>query len=229
MSGSTQHPKVSWLRQPRPEPSPLLSPDSLGSLGVCLDDEGVAGEAAKWVDRVWGPRHGQALLCFGHGGHAPSGGGYRFSDFEQRSYTWPRDREELLHEALQAARFADVYVGCSLHELGSTGRRKATVLPGSVAWADVDGEWTAQRQQALSGLGVTAWQVASGARGGRHVYVPLDAQVGRMQLEALNRRLSSLLGGDDGWSADKVLRLPGTWNHKPRAVGQPSVPVRWCA
>ncbi len=228
MSGLTQHPKVSWLRQRRAAPSPLLSPDSLPSLGTAPDDEDAAAEAGRWVDRVWGRRDGRALVCFGHDGHVPPGGGYRFSNFEQRSYTWPEEREELLREALHAARDADVYVGCALHELGSTGRRKATVLPASVAWADVDGEWTEQRQQALSRLGVSVWQVASGARGGRHVYVPLDAQIDREQLEALNRRLSALLGGDDGWSADKVLRLPGTWNHKPRAVGQPSVPVRWC-
>ena len=67
----------------------------------------------------------------------------------------------------------------------------------------------------------------SGARGGRHVYLPLGETVDPDRLERINRRLAVALEADDGWSRSKVLRLPGTLNHKPRPFGASSVPVRW--
>jgi hypothetical protein len=46
-------------------------------------------------------------------------------------------------------------------------------------------------------------------------------------LEGWNRRLAALLAADSGWSATKLLRLPGTYNHKPHARGDRSVLVEW--
>lgn len=121
----------------------------------------------------------------------------------------------------------DVYVAVLLRRAGTTGRKKDSAMPGSVAWADIDGDWTGRRQDTLDGLGVPSWSVVSGARGGRHLYVPLGEQLQPDDLEPVNRRLSLAFDGDDGWERTKVLRLPGTTNHKPRPLGQPSVPVRW--
>ena len=47
------------------------------------------------------------------------------------------------------------------------------------------------------------------------------------RLEGWNRRLAALLEADSGWSQTKLLRLPGTYNHKPRAAGGRSILVRW--
>ena len=39
--------------------------------------------------------------------------------------------------------------------------------------------------------------------------------------------LAALLDADAGWSQTKLLRLPGTFNHKPRAAGGRPTPVVW--
>jgi hypothetical protein len=184
--------------------------------------------AAWWCGRLWGRREGRAVVGLGHGGHYKGEGmAYAFERFEQRSYGWPADCERLLDDALAAAPEVDVYVSVLLHQSGTSGRERATALGGAVAWADVDGDWTPQRQAALDALKVDAWHVESGARGGRHVYVPLGEEVDPDRLEQVNRRLALALDADDGWSRTKVLRLPGTLNHKPRPFGAPSAAVRW--
>ncbi len=55
----------------------------------------------------------------------------------------------------------DVYVSVLLHRSGTSGRERATALGGGVAWADVDGDWTPERQAALDALEVDAWHVES--------------------------------------------------------------------
>lgn len=195
----------------------------------CADPVVDESAARLWLDRLWGDRDGRAVLCRGIGPFYTDTRRYAHRQWRQLDrWRWPADRERLLEVALTAAPTDDVYVGVLLHQPGTEGRRKATALPGRVAWADVDGQWTAQRQTALDRLQLdAAWQVLSGARGGRHVYVPLDRDVDRNRLESLNRRLCGALAADDGWSVEKVLRLPGTLNHKPRPLGGPAVPVRW--
>jgi PAS domain-containing protein len=202
---------LSWPTEPE-TPAPEPSPEA---------------QARLWCSRMWADREGRAVLAVGHGGHY-KGTAYSFGrEFEQRSYRWPEQRDELLHAALEAAPASDVYVSVLLHQSGTRGREKATAAPGGVAWVDVDGDWTLARQAALDTLGVECWQVESGARGGRHLYVPLGQLVGPERLEQVNRRLARALDGDSGWERTKVLRLPGTLNHKPRPHGLPSAPVRW--
>ncbi len=185
-------------------------------------------QAAWWCARMWGRRTGRAVVGFGHGGHYPHRGlAYKFKRFEQRDFRWPADCQRLLDEALSAATRVDVYVSVLLHNTGTRGRETATAAAGPVAWADVDGDWTPQRQAALKALEVDAWQVESGTRGGRHVYIPLGEAIDPARLEQVNRRLARALDADAGWSRTKVLRLPGSLNHKPRAAGGESVPVRW--
>jgi len=185
---------------------------------------GRAAAAALWMARVWGDRDGYACLCVGEGGHLGTGGRYQFRSFRQSFHPWPARRARLLGQAMAAAPHADVYVGVLLR--GRPSRRAGTALPGRVAWADVDGPWTAERAQALRRLdGHPVWQVASGS--GRHVYLPLDQLEAPERLEGWSRRLGALLAADAGWSETKLLRLPGTYNHKPRAAGGRPVLVEW--
>ena len=67
--------------------------------------------------------------------------------------------------------------------------------------------------------------VASGS--GQHLYWFLEtpyraaAHDGWQALEAVTRRLARALQADAGWAANKLLRVPGTRNHKyqpPRRV-----------
>ncbi len=185
-----------------------------------------AQQAALWVDRLWSDRPGRAVVGYGHGGFYKPSGAYEFKRWEQRDYRWPQDRGRLLEESLAAAAEVDVYVSVLLHKAGA-GRKGDTAAAGSVAWADVDGDWTPERDAVLLALEVDTWHVESGARGGRHLYVPLGEVVDPDRLEQVNRRLALALGGDSGWSRTKVLRLPGTLNHKPCPHGLPAAPVRW--
>jgi hypothetical protein len=186
---------------------------------------GRAAAAALWMVRLWGDRQGYACLCVGAGGHTGPGGRYEFGRFTQHFHRWPADRHRVLAQAMAAAAQADIYVGVLLRATPS--RRAGTALAGQVAWADVDGPWTATRVQALDRLeGCGVWQVTSGA--GRHLYLPLEQLEPPGRLECWNRRLGALLAADSGWSETKLLRLPGTFNHKPRAAdGGQAVPVGW--
>ena len=185
---------------------------------------GRAAAAALWMARLWGDRDGHACLALGVDGHLGRSGHYQFRRFTQSFHRWPGGRYRLLTQAMAAAGHADVYVGVLLRSGPS--RRAGTALAGQVAWADVDGAWTTQRARALGRLG--GWstgQVQSGS--GRHLYLPLEDLEPPERLEGWNRRLAALLAADSGWSASKLLRLPGTYNHKPRAAGGRSRLVRW--
>jgi hypothetical protein len=185
---------------------------------------GRVAAAMLWMVRLWGGQTGHACLCTGLGGHQAAGGHYAFTRFRQRFHHWPAGRRALLAQAMAAAEDADVYVGVLLRARPS--RRAGSALQGQVAWADVDGPWTTQRARALGRLAARpVWQVQSG--GGRHVYLPLDQPEPPERLEGWNRRLGALLQADAGWSQTKLLRLPGTYNHKPRATGGRSVLVGW--
>jgi hypothetical protein len=183
--------------------------------------------AAIWCARLWSDRAGWAPLYLGYGGHYPKpGAGYTFRRWEERWYRWPDERGRLLRLALTSAPEADIYAGCLLRTTRS--RKAGTAVGGTVAWADVDGRWTAQREVDLRRLdGLPVWQVASGHQG-RHVYVRLGVEPEAPErIEVWNRRIGALLEADAGWSETKVLRLPGTLNHKPRAGRHVPTPVRW--
>lgn len=179
-------------------------------------------QAAVWAGRIWGTGEGWACIGIGHRGHIPPGGKYQFARMEHRFYSWPTDLKRFLEEAVAVAAQTDVYIIPTLR----TGRsaKKGDALPGMVAWADVDGDWTPERAAAAEKLG--AWQVASGS-GGRHLYLRLSTTEPPDRLEMWNRRLGAMVGGDAKWAENALLRLPGTFNHKPRAGGGRSVPVRW--
>jgi hypothetical protein len=185
---------------------------------------GRAAAAALWMARLWGDRDGHACLCLGLDGHLGQSGRYEFRRFNQCFHRWPAGRHRLLAQAMAAADQADVYAGVLLRSGPS--RRAGTALAGRVAWADVDGAWTTQRARALGRLGGwPTWQVHSGS--GRHLYLPLEDLEPPERLEGWNRRLAVLLAADSGWSASKLLRLPGTYNHKARAAGGRSRLVQW--
>jgi len=197
----------------------------VAELAVAGDEAtGRAAAAALWMARLWGDRDGHACLAFGVDGHLGRSGRYEFRRFTQSFHRWPGGRHRLLAQAMAAADQADVYAGVLLWREPS--RRAGTAQPGRVAWADVDGPWTTQRAQALARLqGWPTWQVQSGS--GRHLYLPLEDLEPPERLEGWNRRLAALLQADNGWSQTKLLRLPGTYNHKPHAAGGRSRLVRW--
>jgi hypothetical protein len=182
--------------------------------------------AGWWAGRVWGRAEGWACAAIGSGGHYAARK-YKFTSFQHRYYRWPDDARRLLTELLCAAPEADVYVIPLLRRDRSA--RKGSGTCGQVAWADVDGKWTRERSAAVDQLrqgGAPVWLVESGS-GGRHVYVRLVEAVPPEQVEMWNRRLGALLDADAKWAENSLLRLPGTFNHKPRRGRRVPTVVTW--
>ena len=178
-------------------------------------------QAARWVDAVWEERRGFFYFAFGHGGFFNAAGKYEFRRWDERPGEWPRDRDRFLEEALARSVGVDVYVAPYLRSIPS--RKKGTALASSLIYADVDELDEGARGFERLLLGPGGLLVSSGA--GLHAYVRLSDDLAPDELELWNRRLAAALHADAGWAENKVLRLPGTLNHKERAHGRASRPV----
>lgn len=86
------------------------------------------------------------------------------------------------------------------------------VLAGRVAWVDLDEEAALER---LREFPHRPELVVYSGSGGAHAYWRLARVTDPEQIEAANRRLAHALGGDEA-STDRarIMRLPGTKNHK---------------
>ncbi len=119
--------------------------------------------------------------------------------------------------------FVGLAAGCS-----RSGEKVDLTSAGAV-WVDLDLERFADPSElaaAVAGFPIPpSAVVASGS--GQHLYWFLEtpyraaAHDGWQALEAVTRRLARALQADAGWAANKLLRVPGTRNHKyqpPRRV-----------
>jgi hypothetical protein len=173
-------------------------------------------QAARWVDTVWGERPGYFLFAFGHEGHFAPTGKYEFRHWTERHGEWPDDRDRFLVDALEKADECDVYVAPYLRSKPS--RKKGSAIASSILYADVDelGPSLAGFERVLIGPG--GLLVDSG--NGRHPYLRLPEEAEPAELEQWNRWLARVLDADAGWAENKVLRLPGTFNHKDAGAGR---------
>jgi RepB DNA-primase from phage plasmid/CHC2 zinc finger len=119
--------------------------------------------------------------------------------------------------ATRAAR-SDVYCGVLLRTQRAGGRD--AVSGSHLAFIEID---TPDAQQRLREFAhPPTMLVASGSPGHLHAYWQLSTPIGVHDLEAANRRLAYTLGGDlASVDAARILRPPGSWNHKhtpPAAV-----------
>jgi len=98
----------------------------------------------------------------------------------------------------------------------SGGRKKDSMLPGWVVWADVDmhrgGMPLDEAMPFLKAIGATV--VYSGSPGNYYAFKWLRSDTEPHVIEQLNRALADKLGADDKWACNTVLRLPGTINHR---------------
>jgi hypothetical protein len=187
----------------------------------------VDGEAAdRWCRLIWGERHGQAQTARRYNGH--DHGCKDGKDlFKAKAYGWPTDADRLIEELLSEALVADIYVCPLLRD--KPNRRKADSHPlmGRYAWMDADG-WDDERQALLLSTGLEVLTVGSGGpKGGRHLYVDLTQDFPGAVVAEWSRRLAKGFHTDTYGGDNKLLRLPGTFNHKGRAAGGSSGAVRW--
>jgi hypothetical protein len=178
-------------------------------------------QARRWVNAVWGEQPGHFHFAFGVGGHFNGSGKYAHKRWQQRSGRWPDDRDRFLAEAIGRAEADDVYVAPYLRSNAS--RKKGNALASRMLYADVDEAHEENRGFARLLIGPGGLLVNSGH--GLHVYITLPEGLEPDELEQLNRHLAHRLQADSGWAENKLLRLPGTWNHKTRASGGVSRPV----
>jgi hypothetical protein len=179
-------------------------------------------QASEWMERAWGDRSGFFVSAYGVGGHYDEYGKYTHKRWHERPGRWPDDYERLLDEVIGRAETDDVYVAPYLRSVPS--RKKGSALPSDLLYADLDVVDASLNGFEALLVGPGGLVVNSGQ--GLHVYLGLPDALEPAELERLNRQLAHRLGADAGWSENKVLRLPGTWNHKGRARGGESLPVQ---
>lgn len=197
------------------------------AVGSQRDLAGDRSAAGLWCGRLWDGRPGWAITAVGRDPHLTAAGKYTFRAFRHRSFRWPHQRDQLLEGLLDAAPDADVYVAPLLRDRPGRSQTNSRALEGSYAWLDAD-DWDEDRQAELLSTGVQVWSVASGGHSGsRHLYVDLGELLPGAEVTRYSRRLARAFGTDTHGGDNKLLRLPGTFNQKPRSAGGQPVPVRW--
>jgi hypothetical protein len=113
----------------------------------------------------------------------------------------------------------DVYVGCAPRTRRSG--TKDAIDQVWTLWAECDGDEAAERLRRFRPQ--PALIIASGSGANCHGYWPLSSPLSPRRAEAANLRLIQAVGADPNcFDASRILRPPGTWNHKrtpPTPVG----------
>lgn len=131
------------------------------------------------------------------------------SDWIQKFFAWPEQKELLVATVLAEAPNNEVYYTPAILNRRST--KKDAVAFSRVLWVDFDGNAPTE----LYGVPEPSLKIRSSLEGREHWYWKLEASVEPQELERLNRTLAYALGCDiSGWDAGQVLRPPFTFNHK---------------
>lgn len=163
-----------------------------------------------FVELTWAPRLPAGRL-----------GSFRRHDLE--NYVRPGRRDEFL-ERVRALR------GGVRRELFLTPPTLRVPVPGNdsversaVAWVDIDDP---RRLGALRRFAHHPHAVVASGSGGAHAYWLLAEELSAGRCEALNRMLAAALGADPvSTNRGRLMRLPGSLNHKPTAKGRGAA---WC-
>ncbi len=173
--------------------------------------------AATSVERDGAERALRSYLAL-IAGHAPSSNFFeiRFRVREQQlvsEFHPVHERGALIESIRRRSPRTDVYLGCAPRT-----RRAGTkdaVSQVWTLWAECDGEESTRRLQRFRPQ--PALVVASGSGPNCHAYWPLVAPLSPQRAEAANLRLVRALRADANcFDAGRILRPPGTWNHKHR-------------
>src|SRR4051812_3980077 len=125
---------------------------------------------------------------------------------------FPAHEPDALIEAIrQRCPRTDVYVGCAPRTRRSG--TKDAISQVWTLWAECDGEDSARRLRRFRPQ--PALVIASGSGPNCHAYWPLVSPLSPRRAEAANLRLVHAIGSDPNcFDASRILRPPGTWNHK---------------
>ena len=148
---------------------------------------------------------------------------YRVSDDALTAAFFPTyDHSAVIDFIERRAPHADVYVGCAPRSRRSGTRNDIDQV--WVLWAECDGADAAR--SALEYRPEPAIVVRSGSGPNLHAYWPLRRPLAPADAEVANLRLAQAVGADRAcFDAARILRPPGTWNHK-HAPPSPVVALR---
>ena len=162
-------------------------------------------------------------LAFGHNGYRDDAGSYKFKTapghedarWEPLRFAWPGRRARLLQRVDRAVQSGtiDVYVCPYLMRPGA-GRHKGDAVERRLIHADYD---LNVEIDGRLGVELGAFIVSSGTGLHQHVYIPLAEPVDPETHRTLCKARRDKLGCPDSKITDSdVLRLPGTFNLKPK-------------
>jgi hypothetical protein len=204
----------------------------------------------RYADTLFGRRQGIVACALGVGGHF-EGKSYKV-DIRQVFFKWPEERSALIRWALENYELYDIYINPILRTEAFRRKEKSCATNGTHPWVDIDIDLESDRDlvetlHELCSEGVLI--VQSGGRGSWHLYPAIDRPYPPGIIETLNKGLSDYVNkiagvmghrkkageerADGLWYETALLRLPGTLNHKGRALGDRSYPVLldeddWC-
>jgi len=123
------------------------------------------------------------------------------------------DRDGLIASVRRRSPRTDVYIGCAPRSRRSGTRSDVEQV--WVLWAECDGAAAAQAAQTYEPKPPIV--IASGSGPNLHAYWPLRRPLTARAAEVANLRLAHALGADRAcYDAARILRPPGTLNHKRR-------------
>jgi hypothetical protein len=129
------------------------------------------------------------------------------------------DQDAVIDAIRRRSPRTDVYVGCAPRDRRSG--TKDAVPQVWTLWAECDGEDSVDRLRRFHPQ--PAMIIASGSGPNCHAYWPMSAPLASRRAEDANLRLVQALGADRNcFDVGRILRPPGTWNHKhcpPHPVG----------
>jgi hypothetical protein len=165
----------------------------------------VQDDAGDGLVDLWGHIYGEqaGVLCLVRASREP---GEKSTTFEHEYFSWPGQAEQAAAwVATTAAEGYDVYHGAHLYTVADRGKQNAA--PVAALWTDDDGA------PPLGDVPPTARVETS--PGSTQSYYRLTEPVDAELAEQLTRRLTYAMGADvGGWGLAKLLRPPGTQNHK---------------
>jgi len=188
---------------------------------------GAGGTSAErdvilYLADVVGGAQGWVFLAFGVGPYRNASGKIRFRFWEEGPFAWPREAGYVLALLREFSEWFDAYI-CP-YVLSGPKRTKGTSVARMVVHCDGDKGLNRAKARTIRGVII----VGSGTPGHAHIHVLLTRSVPPHQHEALCKGLAVYVGAKDPkFSDNDVLRVPGSWNHKPVLDGGQPVPVVW--
>lgn len=131
--------------------------------------------------------------------------------FQESFYQWPIDRSSIVNLCISSAPSYDVFYSPALFKSDESSK-KSNVQSARVAWLDFDGN--VPDPESLKDVPQPSIRLISSSSGHEHWYWLLDADQSTSQIETLNRKLVAATNADTVWDAGRLLRPPGTYNHK---------------